>query len=75
MRQWLMDCLHCCPVRSGAGDSGQIINLECVQKRGSCRKKQGYDDKYFNDKGVCSLYKESYLCDKHGRKGMNSQLP
>jgi len=65
MRQWLMDCLECVALRN---KNGIIVDLECAQLRPHCKKKPGMDDKYFNDKGVCSSYKESDPCDKNGRK-------
>ena len=67
MRQWLTDCLECVALRN---DNGILIDPECAQSRGSCRKKPGMDGRYFDDKGVCSLYKESYPCDKNGRKAL-----
>jgi len=66
MRDWLdMDCLDCVALRN---KNGIIVDLHCAQDRPHCKWKPGMDARYFRPDGVCKKYKESYPCDKNGRK-------
>ncbi len=65
MRDWLLDCWHCQPVRLGVNE-GPIIGLECAKDGHACKRKPGMSPEKFDSNGICSLYEESYPCEPDG---------